>query len=88
MRTFDWFILGAVSLLYSQAGSDRRNDLGHDQAFEAGRDSTLWFAYSVNGQWFMNWAFIFAAISAACFLVALVRMVREKNPSGSNAKNT
>lgn len=74
MRVFDWFISGAVALLYSQLASDEQVRDGIGVLFDPERDTTLGIVYSIGEEWFINWPSIFSAISVICFVAAFWKL--------------
>ncbi len=77
MRVFDLFISGAVALLYAQLASDKELSSGIFENYDPARDSSIGIAFSLNGDWFINWPFIFTTIATICFIAALLKLFRQ-----------
>lgn len=78
MRKFDWFISGAVALLYSDVASQHKAERGVAENFDPERDASWIVAYSFQGEIFVNWPFVFASIATACFLTILAKSIWEQ----------
>lgn len=71
MRKYDWFISGAVAMLYAEIANLYEAEKGHADKFNPDVDTTLGFVYTIGGEWFINWSFIFTLIACICFFIAL-----------------
>ena len=78
MRVFDWFMAGAVAMLYTDLANDEQLRSGRTERFDATRDTTYGVLLVVEGEWVINWPFIFSTISAICFLIALWKVGNQK----------
>lgn len=81
MRVFDWFIAGAVAMLYVHVANVEQQSI--EQKFDPVTDRNYVVAYTVDGTLVINWPFIFASIALACLLMMFVTRYsrnRDKEP--------
>jgi hypothetical protein len=78
MRKFDWFISGAVALLYCEIANQNEREKGIAERFDPDRDTTWLVVYFLEGELFINWPFIFALIGTACFFTVLGKLLLEQ----------
>lgn len=71
MRKFDWFISAAVALLYAQVGNDYHAEQQVSERYDPDRDTNLLVAFTLDGEWLVNWPLIFSGIALLCFIALL-----------------